>query len=672
MMYAMGNHGGALRAWVFWVLIAWGMTFLAAGLGAAATKDEERTLAFYRQMFNEIAHSGTLNKIPPAHRWPKHDQLAAYLTLEIFYHPAHNTTILELEQFVKRWPRFPQMKRIQRFLDKRIVRDGSFRKVLSRLDKRKPPNVRGRVRYLQALLSVKRMEKAKKVWTGLYRIGAYLPKHLDKRLEFFFSQATADDHAARARSFLELEDRKPFEEVLSWLPESRQNYLRALQAAHFAETRLHQLLPKLTDKQRTTGELWFMRINGLRKNGFSIEADKLIWGPEGRHLSAKQRRKARFRLGRIFLYLKGDFKRAYRLFNANVKEMGAKLEDSMWMAGWSLYMDGQKSKAAKLFERLAKEGMTEDRRSQAAYWVYRIYANQKKKKKESRKWREMAAAYPGTFYGLLARDGMVKDKPGIPPLEEPQVKCAFPKKNKAFDRDIKRLKDLQMVGRSYYNGPEIEAIAKKYKLGNKEQLCLARTYGDPKHSITVASRMRTSGGPALWSYLYPVPNWRPWVGWKLDQALVWGMARQESLLFHRAQSWVGAKGLLQLMPATAKKEAQVLNMPPSTRFRLSVPGYNLSLGQSYMSRMTEQLSGNHILGFIAYNAGPHRAARWRKSWNRHGDVLTFMENIPITETRKYVRKVLTGVMMYELQFNKRGFLRRFLKFRKMPLHPIEG
>ncbi|MBF0589362.1 MAG: lytic transglycosylase domain-containing protein [Magnetococcales bacterium] len=651
-------------------LFLWGLW--AVPLVAAPKKPsaEERTIAFYRQMFNEVAHSSSLKNVPPPGRWPKHEQLASYLMLEIFYHPSHNTSIKELERFVRRWPNHPQMHRIQRFLDKRIVRDGSMRKVLSRLDKRRPPNTLGRIRYLKALVSVKRNEEAKRLWTKLYRSGVNLPEDLEQRLSYLLAKASQKDHEARVRALMRGKNPRPFEEALKWLPEKRRIYFRALHAAGGADTLFHPLLPQLSKKDRTTGELWHARIEGLRRNGFYQRAERLLLGAEGRYLSDKDRRRQLYRLGRVFLFIKRDFKRAFRLFEANIKEKGGKLEDSMWMAGWSAHMGGERAQALALFKRLADEGITAERRSQGAWWASRVLAGMSKKK-ESHAWRLKAAQYPGTFFGLLAREGLEKGIKGIAPLKEPELKCVFPK-SKAFQKDIKRLTQLERVGRSYYNGPEIAAIAAKHKLGDSEQLCLARKHGDPNHSIRVSNRLRKGGGPALWSYLFPIAPWRPWTKWHMDRSLIWGMARQESLMLHRVRSRVGARGLLQLMPATARKEASILNMPPATQFRLQVPGYNLSLGQSYMSRMMGQLSGNPILGLIAYNAGPHRAARWRKAWNREQDVLTFMENIPITETRKYVRKVLRGVVMYELQFKKQGSIRQFLKFKPMPLNPISG
>ena len=131
--------------------------------------------------------------------------------------------------------------------------------------------------------------------------------------------------------------------------------------------------------------------------------------------------------------------------------------------------------------------------------------------------------------------------------------------------------------------------------------------------------------------------------WDLDEALVYGIIRQESRFMPEARSPVGATGLMQLMPATARWVARQIALTPFRPEMLVRPDVNLQMGTYYFRRVLNDL-GHPILATAAYNAGPGRARRWRDERALEGAI--YAETIPFNETREYVKKVFANAWYY--------------------------
>ncbi|WP_318463545.1 murein transglycosylase [Photobacterium leiognathi] len=126
------------------------------------------------------------------------------------------------------------------------------------------------------------------------------------------------------------------------------------------------------------------------------------------------------------------------------------------------------------------------------------------------------------------------------------------------------------------------------------------------------------------------------------------LARQESALNIHAQSHVGARGLMQLMPATAAHTAKKLDYKYAGKASLFDPGVNIRLGSGYLKMMLDNNDENRIYSFASYNAGPGRVKQWKKVTDGKLDVYSFIEQIPFNETRGYVQNVL----MFDVYYNE--------------------
>ncbi len=149
----------------------------------------------------------------------------------------------------------------------------------------------------------------------------------------------------------------------------------------------------------------------------------------------------------------------------------------------------------------------------------------------------------------------------------------------------------------------------------------------------------------------------------LDMAWVYAVIRQESAFMRDARSRVGALGLMQLMPATARQVARhQLEIKPPPRRRLLEPSLNIRLGSAYLRELKEQLEDNPVLATAAYNAGPHRVNRWLPKEGLEADI--WVELIPFNETRKYLRRVMSYTVIYDKRLGREP---RRLKERMKPV-----
>ena len=137
----------------------------------------------------------------------------------------------------------------------------------------------------------------------------------------------------------------------------------------------------------------------------------------------------------------------------------------------------------------------------------------------------------------------------------------------------------------------------------------------------------------------------------MDVSLLYALARQESAMYERAQSPVGASGLMQLMPATAADTAQKLGEIPPSPNALTNAETNVRLGSAYIKGLLDQYDGNRVLATAAYNAGPGRVRKWRRESSGQ-PVDLWVENIPYKETRNYVQNVLVFNAIYQDRLNR--------------------
>ncbi|HAT51108.1 MAG: lytic transglycosylase domain-containing protein [Nitrospirae bacterium] len=606
---------------------------------AAATEAlPEKDLEVFRQYFSLLEKEGPSEALLDRATWPDNDGLASYLELELLLHPRYDATLPRLLSFLERWPNHAQKKRIEKKVETHLSESMQEDEALTWFDQHPPVTTAGRTFYVQLLLQKNRTAEAFPLWKKLYLAGMVLPRDLADKTGHFEQQLSMADREKRARSLIGNKSYETLQDFLQSFPKVRRDYFLALLAASTGNEKLFaEYRRRLPKKEANKSELWYARIDWLRSRDRVDETYAMLMGPEGRHLNVHDRSVLRYKLGKYF-YGYDRLKEAYQLLNLNATEKGAELEDSLWLAAWTAHRLNKDKRALELFKLLGKKAPSSSRRSQGAWWAAELSHS----KEDKKNWINQAAKFPGSFYGLLAmetRDGR------LPDLRKTPLQCGVIQ-DPRLQEDVTRMLLLRAVGRDVYNGREAENLAQRYQLGIEEQLCLVLNAGAYENAIRLASGSKHGGG-RYWQALYPIPHWQPGWGWQLDPALIWGIARQESMFDTRSHSSAQADGLLQIIPATAADEARQSSLPPPTPALMQNPAYNLALGQAYMKRMLLSFGGDLVLALCSYNAGPHRGEKWRE--RRQGDsAIEFIENIPFKETRNYVKQVINGFVHYQL------------------------
>lgn len=191
----------------------------------------------------------------------------------------------------------------------------------------------------------------------------------------------------------------------------------------------------------------------------------------------------------------------------------------------------------------------------------------------------------------------------------------------------------------------IKLYAEKKKL-RKQLLAYAESVTEyPDLSVRLSALSGEIETPDGDDALFPYPNWTPTNGWQLDKALVYAFVRQESCFKNKAFSKAGARGVMQLMPSTARLMARRLKQPYQLSRLHRIP-YNLMIGQELIKTLLnyKAIDGNLLMTIASYNCGPGNTVKWQKREDFKDDPLMFVEAIPSRETRGFVKRLwaITG------------------------------
>lgn len=353
----------------------------------------------------------------------------------------------------------------------------------------------------------------------------------------------------------------------------------------------------------------------------------------------------RARLARA-AYRDGRFRDAYRFAARHHLTEGADFADLEWLAGWvALNKLGDAKTASRHFRTLYDNVSSPISLSRGAYWAAR--AEEKAgNRSAAADWRRRAAANDETYYGQLAAAELGA---GVSQAEAPKGA----RKASQAVRDDERLRAalaLAAAGRTDLGRSFISALASD--LSNTEQSALSLQMLDihqPHYALLLAKAARRQGAAPAES-LFPVIDLPPVAG-GVDTALALAIMRQESEFNPQAVSRVGASGLMQLMPDTAKRTAPDAGVDYDRDRLLSDWRYNAALGRTYLAQMLTEFGGSVPLAVAAYNAGPQRVAEWIRRFGdprrNQIDVIDWVETIPFAETRNYVQRVLEARAVYQ-------------------------
>lgn len=317
------------------------------------------------------------------------------------------------------------------------------------------------------------------------------------------------------------------------------------------------------------------------------------------------------------------------------------------LAAWRL---GRIDQARILFENGAKAPNTSARlRAASAFWASRA-SRSMHDAVATVQWLRLAARERLTFHGLLARRILRMDS-GMLPSREPLAQAdvdaiaATPQGWRAFA--------LLQIGQADHAEAEFRSLWPRASadpvFGRSLQMVVSAV-GLTDCAAQMATLLQSRDGLSHEASRFPVPRLRPAGGFIIDPALVYALTRLESNFDTGAISPAGARGLMQIMPATAQYITGDLFYTPD---RLHEPASNLNIGQRYVTYLARQdVIGNDLLRVLAsYNSGPGSFGRWGPGIRDDNDPLLFIEAIPVAETRAFVQHALVYSWIYAAQLH---------------------
>lgn len=374
--------------------------------------------------------------------------------------------------------------------------------------------------------------------------------------------------------------------------------------------------------------------------GKTLNAKNLIEGKQAASLFNKEELNAARTALAFSYFLDNENEKALEMAKKAVWNVGDNIPLASWTAGLTAWRMNDFNTAADYFEHVAGAKKTYPLlRAASAFWAARAHLRLGNYEKVG-DYLELASEYPRTFYGFMAMRLLVMDLEHVwdkPTAEGDDIAGDF------SHPALERYYALTQIGQTEWAKKE---LAKLYVEADKDAkgvlLMISQQGGFDDELLAVSGDL--SG---MQDMRFPAPKWVPIDGWKVDRALAFSFVKQESCFNSRAQSAVGALGLMQIMPGTGRELAKMMRFPWSLR-KLKEPEYNLSLGQNYLLQLMNNGEVNYNLIFtaVAYNAGPGNLAKWKKRMNYQNDPLLFIESIPSKETRSFVERILVNYWVY--------------------------
>lgn len=559
----------------------------------------------------------------------------------------------EFAEFLDQNPGWPSQTSLQRAAERAMADDLPDERVLAWFGRRPPLTVDGTLRYAAALLRAGESERAVKLlgqaWIGL---------NFDQEQEIAFRQ--------RYKQLITPEDEIARLERLLWQ--------RSDNAARRQAKRIDNGYVELTDarlrlaRRRPGVDSAIKRVPAHLKNNPGLNFERALWRQrKGRaegvielldpprtdvaypELWWRLRRRAvRWAIDN------GDHAAAQRIASHHGVDHGLVFAEGEWLAGWiALRFLKDPKQAYQHFVRLHDGVSSPISRARGAYWAGEAAAA-KGTAKWAKHWHRLAAQHSTTYYGQLAARRLGQE----PSVVLPQSVRPTLEERAKFDRQ-----ELVYVVRLL--GELDQRKAQKRFLDHMRQTAggaadfqlvaeLADSQGRPDIALRTAKDARMAGF-ILSDQLYPKPPLQAIDG--LNPALMFALIRQESQFYPEAVSGSGARGLMQLMPATAKLVAKGLNLTYRRDKLTEDPIFNLKLGSAYLIQLLERFDGTVMLALASYNAGPHRVQQWIKNYGdprrAEVDAVDWAERIPFSETRNYVQRILETVPVYETRLNSR-------------------
>lgn len=557
----------------------------------------------------------------------------------------------DLTSFMAKNKDWPRIYLIRRNAERAAVESGDEALLMKWFEKHPPVSPAAVIAYAEIMLKKKEWEVALPMLHRLWLKNDLTPEEAAAAQEKLSSVLTPDDYAEKVRALLDAKNVNDAKKLFPKLDPEALKIAEARVALIRNAPNAPAVLRQAPEAVHADEGFAFDQIRWLRRNNRLDEAVELL----DRH--AKNGKNALKWWGERSLIIRrflneGRISDAYKLAKNHRLSSGEEYADAEWLAGWiALRFSKNLKNAVSHFSNMLAAVKSPVSIARGEYWLGRTH-DELGKKTNAGVWFERAARKSTTIYGQLAaekskRDSLPALPEGLSPSEHNMEKI---RRNELFGV-MQTLHRAEAYGLAEFFALRLYALYPKPADVAALARLLTEEAARPDMTVTIARRARQNG-IYIGSLGYPVLDIPEEPA---ERALVLSIIRQESSFSPHVVSPAGARGLMQIMPATAKQVAQKRKKSFSEERLTDDPAFNIELGSAYFSEMVNRFNGSYILAIAAYNAGPTNVRRWLKSIGNpeddNIDPIDWIEMIPFTETRNYVQRVLENLYIYRRHLN---------------------
>jgi len=527
---------------------------------------------------------------------------------------------------------------------------------------RKPESVSGGIALARAHLALGNRKAANAAIRDFWRKDRLLASTEKRILSQVGDALTRDDHRVRTMMLFYRERAK---DGLRMAPRAGLEELAKAWAAVLRnEKKAGALLDALPASQKATSGYLFARAKLARRSDDpKLAAQYIEKAPKDvESLVDPDEWWVERRLVSRTLVDAGDAHAAYRLAAAHSAETPTVAAEAEFHAGWyALRFLNNPGLAARHFDRLLMISSTPISQARGHYWKAQALGPI-----AGAKHLAAAARYHTTYYGQLAVHQLGKRKLAIQePKPTPADRTRF-----ASRELVRAIMLLESSGQHWRADIIYRELAER--LNSAEELALLAARAEQRGDRTLALQVGKSAhnrGLEVDAVSWPlgaIPV-NADIG-NAGRALAYAIARQESAFNIAAVSPANARGLLQLLPGTAKAMAKLQGVKYDRKRLTTDAAYNAKLGSAYLSQQLDNFGNSYILTFAGYNAGPGRVRQWIEAYGDPrgkpiAEVVDWVERIPFTETRNYVQRVMENYQVYKARIGVSRFdIDRDLRF----------
>jgi soluble lytic murein transglycosylase len=573
----------------------------------------------------------------------------------------NRATFSEYKDFITKNNYYPRINRLKYLAEhKIIVKNTTPTNIINWFEKNPPLSGTGKLKLAEAHLKkgdIKIVNELVKLgWTNAQLSKNDLRYYRNKFKKFL----STDDHINRADYLAWNKKYWDLKRMLRYLPKDEKALYNARQILMSNSYGVDKSISDVPSHLKKNIGLEFDRLKWRNRRGRLEASLEILYENGNKSEEALVRAdlwwKQRESIVRTLIYKK-RYKTAYKVASEHSLTSGANFAEAEWLAGWiALSFLNSGEYAVNHFENFYNNVSYPISLARGAYWLGKSYQSLEDKENSNKYFKE-GSVFLTTYYGQLSFNEIKYGEEFI--LKD---NSDFTKEyEKEFNKDplIKLVILLSELNMSQYGKDIIKHLA-TINIDKGSEILAAKLATDiERYDFAIQISKKASYEKRFYNkYNYPIISTPREINKKSmpEPEYILSIIRQESEFDRKANSYVGARGMMQLMKYTAKIVAKQAKLPYSISGLTKDPVYNIKLGSYYFNSLLEQYDGVYPFAIAAYNAGPNRVKTWRRvngdPTKKEISYVNWIELIRFKETRNYVQRVLENVNVYKYMINQ--------------------